>query len=448
MNNITFEDLDDKEINEIENELNSISTDNSADIENDILAAESYIDILVALENLRETLHSKKELTSSDKTLIKIATEMAVSGSDANKHSIIPALEDYHNLNYAIESITETLKSSVKLISRNIGNVLKKEADNIQYLITLIDLQDNKLKKLKGRLNSVKTSNKKISFLVRMSKNTRYGEDMKNISGSGEYLSKYKDASNFSIAVLNDVRIFTESDLFSTIKTLVSPITGYSNNFKKMFMNLYGLLENIIKNKEINKSRNKSFNYDTYESNTMLGLSHIEIKIPIKNSFSKENIESMFSEYNNLYMTFVRDDKFSTMMSSDSCLFKDVDKKYINDLLSITENNINECKKFNTISSKLSTSGAALVLVDLAVSLKNLIPLAEGAGTTMVLNKVGVSMVADLAIKSFLSSYKLMLRTSIVIHNTTSSSFNFTRGNTAKALSICESAIKNLELIN
>ena len=115
-------------------------------------------------------------------------------------------------------------------------------------------------------------------------------------------------------------------------------------------------------------------------------------------------------------------DKFTTGISFTKITFNDVDVNYIEKLIAMCNESIKECLTFNTFINKLTVAGSS------------------------VTNDRSMSWVG-LAMYILIANYRLALRSSSIVYTTAASSFNFSRGNISKALSIAEQAIINLEMV-
>ena len=424
-----FENLNDDVLGDID-AVTEITTDINDDLNNHVTDSnaladnlERSIDVISALESLRESFVSKQQLSTDEIKLINIAAEMAVAGTYTKPNSIIPAMEAYRDI--SLEELDDVIKNALSGVLNSLGNLIKKEIDYTQASWTLIQFQNNRSDRLRARLNNI-TTNRSVSFNVLATKNTRYGNTV-TVRDAKDYLKQFKETASFTSDLLSNVGKLAKGDLFSSLKTLVSPITGYDKNFKNMFVALSECINKATKLKGL-KLIGTIDEVSEYHSDVKLGMSHLEINIPKASNYDTTNVSSMRLVYEDFYMTFVRDEKFRVPFTGKHILFDNVDKHYVEQLLDAADVSIMASRNFNTLVRMLSTDGARMVVGDAVV-------------TILTLN------ILSGILKLMLSNYRLMLRTSMVIYNTNSSTFNFTRGNTAKALSICESAIKNLELI-
>lgn len=133
----------------------------------------------------------------------------------------------------------------------------------------------------------------------------------------------------------------------------------------------------------------------------------------------------MKDECTNFNMFMIRDEKFS--LGGGDRVVLSFDKKDVEVLLDEMDTYINACKRFNTFVNRFSTIGARSVVNDAIITLATLNPILIG-------------------FKYILSSYRLMLKSSLIINNTSASAFNYSRGNIKKCLEVCETAIINLEM--
>jgi hypothetical protein len=427
MNDIILEEIDPLIIDSLDydDELNQISDNNdlinndidsiSTDTEDNLIAIENLYEVYIKGTNNNSLIISKEDIQSDLHTL-------SMNGVITNR---VKSFEDNSTEIVTTEELGEVISGAIKTVGSSLGNVIKKMVDNAQANFVFIQFQNRKSASLRVRLNELKSYKSKASFNVRVTKNCRVGSEGKAVTGKDEYLKELKTASNFSTGLLRLTGKFTKDDFLSSIKTLISPATGYNDNFVKMFKSLEHLILGSIKLpsvKKINSTPESNF----YMSDVLLGLSSLEIDTPLNGSYKLDNVDSLKQQYENFYMTVVRKDKFGLPIFSDHVLFKDVDVDYLIKILDTVDDTIVASREYNTLITHLSRYGTYSVFADAILT---------------------IPILAGLLIKYLLASYRLMLRSSIIIHNTSASSFNFSRGNTAKALNIVEQGIRNIELV-
>ena len=410
---------------ELSNELSDSFNVGQVNIESDFIALERSLDLVESLESLKETISTKTELSLEDIKLIKIATEMAVSGTDEDATKLLPSLESYVDIKVATEGLGDVLGKAIWAIQRSIGIIFKNYADNIQFSYSYFNLQQYKVQSLKERLVRVKhqVGNTKVSFNVRSSKYTRFGgtykdyhNDFRNVKDSKQYLDEFTLANDLNKEVLNKIGKFTSNSLFNTIKALAATLSNNEEHFKEKFKELEELFDDCLKIKGI-----KEYQPSIYTSNILLGLSYLSIIYP-KGNYDKDSIRDMKKVVSNFDMKMIREDKFTTGISFTKITFNDVDVNYIEKLIAMCNESIKECLTFNTFINKLTVAGSS------------------------VTNDRSMSWVG-LAMYILIANYRLALRSSSIVYTTAASSFNFSRGNISKALSIAEQAIINLEMV-
>ena len=410
---------------ELSNELSDSFNVGQVNIESDFIALERSLDLVESLESLKETISTKTELSLEDIKLIKIATEMAVSGTDEDATKLLPSLESYVDIKVATEGLGDVLGKAIWAIQRSIGITFKNYVDNIQFSYSYFNLQQYKVKSLKDRLEHIKhnVGNAKVSFNVRSSKYTRFGgayknyhSDFINVKDSKQYLDEFTLANNLNKEVLNKVGEFTSNSLFNTIKALAASITNDEKHFRNKFKELEELFDSCIKIKSV-----REYESSVYTSNILLGLSYLYVNYP-KNNYEKDNLVDMKKIVRNFDMKMIREDKFTSGISFTKVMFDDVDTNYVDKLIKMCDESIKECLAFNTFVNKLATAGASV-------------------NNDRSMSYVGIAMYFLIA------NYRLALRSSSIVYTTAASSFNFTRGNLGKCLSICEQAIINLEMV-
>lgn len=392
---------------------------------------ERSIAIMESLVTLRDELKTKTTISAEDNRLINIARSLAVAGTGTDGTKVIPAMEAYSDSNLAVESISETIGDGLKGVARSLGNIIKKTADDIQCSITLIQFQDSKSESLRARLNELKSKGKisPVSVTVGVNKNLRYGYNGVTIKTIDDYIKHLTVAKDLSTQIVDHTTKFAEDDLFSSIKTFISPLTGYDKNFKKMFIQFSDYAIALSKLKGMVKDSGNAINGIEYVSDVLLGLSHLEVSVANPNNYTTSDIDSMKTEYSNFYVTFVRNDKFSATAFNSDVELDNVTIKHLEMLLDIADEQIKSTRRFNTIAVYLSKYGAGNVFRAQIVTILSLNIL------------LGV-------VQLLLASYRLMLRMSVSLYNTGNSVFNYTRGNTSKALSIVNQVLSEMERAN
>lgn len=392
---------------------------------------ERSIAVMESLVTLRDELKTRTSISTEDNRLINIARSFAVAGTKTDGVKVIPAMESFNDSNLAIESISETIGNGLKGTARSIGNVIKKIADEAQGNYTLIQFQDNRSESLRKRLNDLKSKGKAkpVSITVGVNKNLRYGHNGTTVKTIDDYIKHLTVAKDMSTHILEHTTKFAEDDLFSSLKTFISPLTGYDKNFKKMFLQFSDYAITLSKLKGMVKDSSDAIDGDEYISDVLLGLSHLEVSVANSRNYTTSDIDSMKTEYGNFYVTFVRNDKFSTTTFNSDIDLDNVTIKHLETLLDLADEQIKATRRFNTLSVYLSKLGAGNVF---GSQIANILTLDVLTGILQLM----------------LASYRLMLRMSVSLYNTGNSVFNYTRGNTGKVLSIVDQALSEMEHTN
>lgn len=438
MKSISFEEF--AEIENTPNGLSDLNTElteqfisNTNELNDDNDNIERSIVVLESINNTLATITSKDTLSLEDYTKLRNAIEIAVAGTGANPDLFIPSLESFNEGNISMEGIIHTLLKAISYTATNIGVYLKNSVDASQYTFSLFNLQQHEIKTLRKRLDSIKNTikDKKVNVNVYMTKNTRIGSPVRDTENFEEYLKEFKIAGDFSLTLLDKVGKFTRDNLFNNLKALASIVKGYDEHFITTFTDMHNLIETCVKLKSVHKVKSKD-NVDKFESQPLLGLSHLKASMPNDKAYTKGNMNEMKKVIDDFDLYMIRDDKFSTGISISKKQFTDITYKEVDELMLICDDMIQECLRFNTLISK--------VIVNLSVVFNDkYVSLFVNGGSGIVAN------FGNLVIGAILANYKIAQRSSSLVCNTSASTYNFTRGNVAKALTILDDAITAFE---
>lgn len=251
--NFSLEDIDevildapDDEVQAIKDEVIEDTDINNNNINDGINNLERTMIIVESLHELAINIGTRDRLSTEDIELLKIASKLAVAGTDTPSDKLLPSLESYSNINIATEGIGDVIRGACITVLKSIENYIKNIVDNQQRSWILWQLQDQKLKELRKRLSYVNTKSS-VLITVRANKNMKYDERGLLVKDTKDYTNKFKEATIFGSDLLDNVGEFTEKDFFSSWKTLLSPITGYDANFKKMFISVDKLIKTGLK---------------------------------------------------------------------------------------------------------------------------------------------------------------------------------------------------------
>lgn len=375
--------------------------------------AERSMIVLEQLCDMQALIKNGNTLTDRDLSFIKIAAEMAVAGTGYSSGSLLPGLESWDSANIAIERLESTLSTSIGRYINMIGNYFKTSDSHMQYFFTLFERQAVALSEETYR---IKKLNNKITVTASNSKYMKYGE-VKQIESSSEYLFEYNKMADIVIPFLKYSQEYGEKDLFSSLKTLVSPITGYSENFWRMYKEIDKFVTRVKALKNI-KETIKNKEYSEYSSGSLIGLSRLNITIPTVMPDNIGDVRIARKVISELNVKFFRDSKYDlNRFVSGRTTLENMDR---NGFLNLHEKSleiIDGYKKMMSFSNRLSAYGASSVKVD------------------------GVAKITGGAFLPFiLSNYRMLLKSSSIVLNTTADLFTYSRGNVAKLIELSKSA--------
>jgi hypothetical protein len=423
---------------ELLDDINNISETINADTDNTYRSCcvlESLIDLAITLE-------STSELTVKDKALIKVACEMAVAGTATNSKAVLPALENYNDSSIALEGIMDVVKDGFSNVTQNIGGIIKKELDILEYMFTFYEAQYGDLQDLRQAIKD--KSFTKATAEVKDSKYLRYGLNGDLVTSGQDYMKRYHETMNTMEVFNREIERFQRDDFMASVKTLVSPITGYDEQFMKMYDNLNTLVLNVKKGCKLHKS-GYSFGADVFKSDMLLGLSYIECTDTPLSIEDRSKFQNVKDSLGKMSMSVVRYDKFTINMFKDWVELEGFTKHDLLSLIDISMKNIDSYKGMMDLKNKLSSLGGGSMLSGLVLG--NILPspgVVPGAWAHVVsFVTTGFSgKTTGLAIfmlaKLVLANYRALLISSHVIYNCNASGFNFARGN----IDCCKNVIK------
>lgn len=351
-----------------------------------LLALEQRIELLETLIDLRES----NTRTSDQTSVIRAAFEMANTGLAVDNDEYI---KSYLNLS------NEGIMDVVKNVGTHIGYYIKKEVDNIQTFYTFWSNHENEIAEC-GYI--AKNIGRNLEISIKDNKYLHFGQD-KLVKGFGQYAQEYVDMADVMSSVIREVDEFTRNDLFNSYKTFLSPFTGYDEHFEKMYNEMNTFTGNVVK--ATNLSKQEMGFRETYRSNNLLGMSHLEVsRANPKTNVTLINYKKLANQF---YITLVRDQKFSTGMFKDSVVFTDVNSSDFKKVTNATADMASKYMEMITIRNKFSQSGAAKIVSDSIFGSFTILGMARW----------------------LLANYRLMVRMSYMIYNTNASSFVFSRGN-------------------
>lgn len=375
--------------------------------------AERSMVVLEQLCEMQTLLKNGNTLSDRDLSFIKIAAEMAVAGTGYSSNNLLPGLESWSSVDIATERLESTLSSSIGRYVNMIGNWIKTNDSHLQYFFTLFERQAQSLSEETYR---IKKLGNKITVSASNSKYMKYGE-IKQIETSSEYLSEYNKMADIVIPFIKYSKEYGEKDLFSSFKTLVSPITGYSENFWRMYKEIDKFVMRVkdLKNiKEIIKNKE----YSEYSSGSLIGLSRLNITLPTIKPENIDDIKLARRVVSELNVKFFRDSKYDlSRFVSGKTTLENMDRSAFLNLHEKSLEIIDGYKSMMSFSNRLSAYGANM-------SKNNAMAYASNG----------------FILPFILSNYRMLLKSSSIVLNTTADLFTYSRGNVAKLIELSKSA--------
>lgn len=371
---------------------------------------------ITSLEMLIGTVEIMDDNISSDYTDTekKLINQNIGNALDAINYKEKLITVESNSFTVSKEGILDAITYGVSRIGKRIAATIKDDIDRLEYFLTFCELQSNLLNELRYKIDGIPNGHHRIS--VPTTKYVRYGADQ-YIDSLSSYLNAYDEVIKVMNEVNMELGVTLKDDFAQSLKTLISPITGYDKEYMVMYKRLESLII-TIRNATQAKSYNSDEEYHEFRSKTYLGLSHFEFKTPQEKYIKPQDVDVARRNHKHFYAALWRENKFETDLTNRNVEWEDINKEDIKRLVDITQSAISKYDKLSDVKSKLSVYGAAMVFRDAIVS-------------------------AVLPIywwKALLGNYRIMVRTSTILANMTAGCFNFTRGNIDKCLQIIEKA--------
>lgn len=398
MDTMELEEMsDNSEMEEIGSELNFI--------------AESLTEKSRMIEVLEAIAYDVRNgsISESQAKYVSFALESAFSDSPEELREVL-----------ATENIITRIFQGIIKIGSDIKEGIKKQIDYMQYSYTFFNLQKGRIKKIRDALHD--RHGRDATVRIGINKYMLYGESKAEIHSMGDYLNHYLQFTKTMTPFMEAIAELTEEDLFSSLKFYKDYIFGEPEDyirerFNSMERAISKASTGLFDKKTISKSA-----YVEYDSGTMLGLSRAVVRLPQKNTYTKQDLESMIIAHKYFYMYVDRRTKFNlgTLVSGNSSL--DVSRQDIEKILDASEALLIKIDELFKFSTQLSHLGASL-----------------NVNYAQMLNKRDVDGYDPHAV---VKGVQIFARICSMIFDSTSSGYNFSLGNIKQALKISEKAVK------
>ena len=392
--------------NEIEQETEMENAGNEL-----ALIAESLTEKSRMISVLEAIAYDVKQgsISESQAKYVSFALESAFSNNPEELREVL-----------ATENIITRIFQSIVKIGSDIKEGIKKQIDYMQYSNTFFNLQKGRIRKIRDALHE--RSGREANIRIGINKFMLFGESKAEVHSMDEYLKHYLQFTKTMTPFMEAVAELTEEDLFSSLKFYKDYIFGEPEDYIRERFNSMERAIGKASNGLFDKKTLSRSAYVEYDSGTMLGLSRAVVRMPQKNTYSKQDLESMIIAHKYFYMYIDRRTKFNlgTLVSGNLTL--DVTKQDIEKILDASEALLVKIDALFKFSTQLSHFGASLNI-----------------NYAQMLNKRDVDGYDPHAI---IKGVQMFARICAMIFDSTSSGYNFSLGNIKQALKISEKAVR------
>lgn len=375
-------------------------------------------DLVVSTERLCDTYHALEQLEIVIKNqnisteALNVLSTLSTAGTNLDRSYFI-------DNNLSLEAIASKKDGILKQLFYNLKTAYSKAADEIQYELTLFNLQRSRLEKLKRKLSSISSKNK-VTIKVPNSKYTYYGNNKDKVKDMAEYLDKFKQMSNAMSNFNAQISDLAQDDLMTSWEHFKKLVTGNQAEYiHDRITSLDSTISKIISSSKLNLEEDRK-NYKVYASDVMLGLSQIVAHTPAKNSYDVNDVSSMYEASRHFYIYLDRVDKIRVSTLVDGSQTMEVSYEQIQELIKNCDSLLSNADKHLKIAVKLSTYFAKYTM-----------------GAMQFLIHRSKDEYVDSA-SAFTKGGKILNRISAILYDSVSSGYNFSLGNVKKSLSIVE----------
>lgn len=415
-------DVSDLEPDELE-EINDISLESFYGQLEEIDNLYRSLESIESLVNLQGLILAKEEVSIEDLAIFKEAASLALAGSDVDTKLVFPSLENNSDPRVAIEGIGENIVEGIKNIGKRINYMFIGMSDTNTQFFSILDFQRNRAKNIRTKLDLIKkqAGNKKATIAVPVNTFTVYDAPGKLISNEKEYLEELNKSVSFINGYLATMGKMVANNFLTSLKVLFSPITGYSEQYKKVYARIRDMIVNIAKLPGMKKTSKE----DRHVSQTgfFLGSYQVTCTYPKEEEFDYANTPKLKSIAKLFSINIDRDETVDRKFRKNKNIELEVDTKYVEELLTISESLIKNYSDYNSVLKRLSILEAKAVQVDFVKGAIALIPL----------------------INLIFANYRILLKVSNIIVRNSGTAFVIAKGHTKKSLAIAEKAVAALE---
>lgn len=384
------------------------------------------------LEELYSTQRDIEEYTLANERLLDTIDAISVTNSRISTESISAirslsvsgthlAHKDLILDNMSLEAVNNNKDYLIKQFFYNLKTSISKMVDSVQYMNTLFNMQTPRLNTVRRAIDSVSNSGS-FNINVGNTKYTTYGNDIR-ITDVKTYIDQFASMSKIMSNFNASINTLAEDDLFITLKLFKDlALLRREEFFEERFKSLHETVDKAIKTTKLKLDESKPV-YEIYASDIMLGMSQLVIYTPKSNTYDYNDYESLFHATRHFYMYVDRVDKLriSTLISGSDKW--NITKKDAKSIITDAEELLKATNLLLGITTRLSTLFAT-----------------NKWASAYIGNYRGND--EDLDFLAITRAGRIVNRTSAMLYDSVSSSYNFSMGNVKKALSICESYVK------
>jgi hypothetical protein len=414
-------DVSDLEPDELE-EINDLSLESFygqiEEIDNLYRSLES-IESLVSLQGL---ILAKEKVSTEDLAIFKEAANLALAGSDVDTRLVFPSLESNSDPRLAIEGINDKIAEGVNNIGKRIMYFIHGLNDTSVQFYSILDFQRNRAKDIRVKLDLIKkqAGNKKATITIPSSNFTSYDKPTKIIKDEKEYLNELNKSADFINGYMSNMGKMISSNFLVSLKTLFSPITGYSDQYQKIYVRMRDMIVAIAKLPGMKKTSEKDRHIS--QSDFLLGSYQVTCSYPKEEEFDYANAPKLKS-IAKLFSLAIDHDKYLDKTTKNiNNIELEVDIKYVEELLAIAEKLIKNYNDYNSVLKKLAILEASAVQ-----------------------SNISQVLIVPSILGYVFANFRIMLKISKIISRNTGSAFMIAKGHTKKSLAIAEKALAALE---
>lgn len=269
----------------------------------DLESSLEAIDSLLAIEDYRQHLLEKKEISRKDIDAFKIVAGSHLSLDKEEVNRFYSSLENYSDPRIALEGSGSKIIDNLKYMGRHAVDQFSQMAEAFKHDFLIFNLLSRNVSAAKNKINEIGD----VSITVKPNRFFYHGMRREAVKDSKEYLDLAKRSADFLVDTGDIMTDYMSTQLHAGWKTFYSYALRKSDEqLDTNYRDLVGFIQNILKNKNVKFARrNRITQTEEYESEVMLRMYRLRCSAPDKEYLSSDiDLEDKKKQIENIFMLY------------------------------------------------------------------------------------------------------------------------------------------------